>query len=144
MSETASFLEILGMSLIIGGLCGFGLGAGAARMFHAPTIQGMGAFRTLGELNACEGDPASHFSFGLGFFFNAWASSVAAGAFTQDVDHRIIPNCAAALLTKNRSVADTLHNPKNGDCLCHYWGIGGRLLKYHSICGTRSTANYRD
>lgn len=92
MSETASFLEILGMSLIIGGLCGFGLGAGAARMFHAPTVQGMGAFRTLGELNACEGDPASHFSFGLGFFFNAWASSVAAGAFTQDVDHRIIPN----------------------------------------------------
>jgi hypothetical protein len=31
-------------------------------------------------------------SFGLGFFFNAWASSVAAGSFTQDVDHRIIPN----------------------------------------------------
>lgn len=45
----------------------FGLGAGAARMFHAPTVQGMGAFRTLGELNSCEGDPASHFSFGLGF-----------------------------------------------------------------------------
>lgn len=57
MSETASFLEILGMSLIIGGLCGFGLGAGAARMFHAPTTQGMGAFRTLGELNACEEIP---------------------------------------------------------------------------------------
>jgi hypothetical protein len=52
----------------------------------------MGAFRTLGELNSCEGDPASHFSFGLGFFFNAWASTVAAGAFTQDVDHRILPN----------------------------------------------------
>ena len=119
MSETASFLEILGMSLIIGGLCGFGLGAGAARMFHAPTVQGMGAFRTLGELNACEGDPASHFSFGLGFFFNAWASSVAAGAFTQDVDHRIIPNWgAAALLTKNRSVADTLHNPKKMAIAC--------------------------
>lgn len=67
MGETTSFLEILGMSLIIGGLCGFGLGAGAARMFHAPTVQGMGAFRTLGELNSCEGDPASHFSFGLGF-----------------------------------------------------------------------------
>ena len=40
-------------------------------MFHAPTTQGMGAFRTPGELNSCEGDPASHFSFGLGFFFNA-------------------------------------------------------------------------
>ncbi|VTN13466.1 Uncharacterised protein [Raoultella terrigena] len=86
------FLIILIKSLIIGGLVGVGVGAGAARMFHAPTTQGMGAFRTLGELNSCEGDPASHFSFGLGFFFNAWASSVAAGSFTQDVDHRIIPN----------------------------------------------------
>ena len=71
------FLIILIKSLIIGGLVGVGVGAGAARMFHAPTTQGMGAFRTLGELNSCEGDPASHFSFGLGFFFNAWASSVA-------------------------------------------------------------------
>ncbi|MDF7667789.1 DUF4311 domain-containing protein [Orbaceae bacterium ESL0727] len=100
-------------SIIIGGLCGFGVGAGAARMFHAPTCQGMGAFRTLGELNSCEGDPAAHFSFGLGFFFNAWASSVASGSFTQDVDHRIIPNWAAALLMlKNRNVSQTLHNPK--------------------------------
>ena len=66
------FLIILIKSLIIGGLVGVGVGAGAARMFHAPTTQGMGAFRTLGELNSCEGDPASHFSFGLGFFFNAW------------------------------------------------------------------------
>ena len=72
------FLIILIKSLIIGGLVGVGVGAGAARMFHAPTTQGMGAFRTLGELNSCEGDPASHFSFGLGFFFNAWASSVPA------------------------------------------------------------------
>lgn len=76
------FLIILIKSLIIGALVGVGVGAGAARMFHAPTTQGMGAFRTLGELNSCEGDPASHFSFGLGFFFNAWASSVAAGSFT--------------------------------------------------------------
>ncbi|MDR0218165.1 MAG: DUF4311 domain-containing protein [Enterobacteriaceae bacterium] len=126
MGTTASFLEILAMSLLIGGLCGFGLGAGAARMFHAPTVQGMGAFRTLGELNSCEGDPASHFSFGLGFFFNAWASSVAAGAFTQDVDHRIIPNWgAAALLLKNRNVAATLHNPKKMAIAC---GIIGALL----------------
>ncbi|CDH24763.1 DUF4311 domain-containing protein [Xenorhabdus bovienii] len=126
MGTTASFIEILGMSLVIGGLCGFGLGAGAARMFHAPTVQGMGAFRTLGELNACEGDPASHFSFGLGFFFNAWASSVAAGAFTQDVDHRIIPNWgAAALMIKNRNVAETLHNPKKMAIAC---GIIGALL----------------
>ncbi|WP_323864609.1 DUF4311 domain-containing protein [Xenorhabdus cabanillasii] len=126
MGATASLLEILGMSLLIGGLCGFGLGAGAARMFHAPTVQGMGAFRTLGELNSCEGDPASHFSFGLGFFFNAWASSVAAGAFTQDVDHRIIPHWgAAALMIKNRNVAETLHNPKKMAIAC---GIVGALL----------------
>ncbi|WP_244077420.1 DUF4311 domain-containing protein, partial [Aeromonas caviae] len=107
------FLIILMKSLIIGGLVGVGVGAGAARMFHAPTVQGMGAFRTLGELNSCEGDPASHFSFGLGFFFNAWASTVAAGAFTQDVDHRILPNWgAAALMIKNRDLATTLHDPK--------------------------------
>lgn len=82
-------------------------------MFHAPTVQGVGAFRTLGELNSCEGDPASHFSFGLGFFFNAWASTVVAGAFTQDVDHRIIPHWATtALLIKNRNFAETLHDPK--------------------------------
>lgn len=59
---------------------------------------GYGRVSYVGELNSCEGDPASHFSFGLGFFFNARASSVAAGAFTQDVDHRIIPNWGAAAL----------------------------------------------
>lgn len=118
------FLIILFKSIIIGGLVGVGVGVGAARMFHAPTIQGMGAFRTLGELNSCEGDPASHFSFGLGFFFNAWASSVAAGAFTQDVDHRIIPNWgAAALMIKNRNVAETMHNPKKMAIACGIIGI---------------------
>lgn len=111
-------------SIIIGGLCGLGVGAGAARMFHAPTYQGMGAFRTLGELNACEGDPAAHFSFGLGFFFNAWASSVAAGSFTQDVDHRIIPNWGAALLMiKNRNLAKTLHDPKKMAIACAIIGM---------------------
>jgi uncharacterized protein (TIGR03580 family) len=104
---------ILFKSLIIGGLAGIGIGAGAARMFHAPSVQGMGAFRTLGELNACEGDPISHFSFGLGFFFNSWASVVGAGALTQDIDHRIIPNwAAAALMVKNKNVEETLHNPR--------------------------------
>lgn len=111
-------------SIIIGGLCGLGVGAGAARMFHAPTYQGMGAFRTLGELNACEGDPAAHFSFGLGFFFNAWASSVAAGSFTQDVDHRIIPNWGAALLMiKNRHLGETLHDPKKMAIACAIIGM---------------------
>jgi uncharacterized protein (TIGR03580 family) len=106
-------LEVAIKSIIIGALVGFGVGAGAARMFNAPKVQGMGAFRTLGELNACAGDAASHFSFGLGFFFNAWASAVGAGAFTQDVDHRIIPNWAAAvLIRKGKRPEDTLHNPK--------------------------------
>lgn len=106
-------LLIIFKSLIIGALVGFGVGAGAARMFHAPNVQGMGAFRTFGELNACQGDPVSHFSFGLGFLFNSWASVVGAGAFTQDVEHRIIPNWAAAsLLWKNRNAEETLHNPK--------------------------------
>lgn len=61
------FVIILLKSLLIGGLLGFAAGAGAARMFHAPQTQGLGAFRTLGEMNAAQGDPASHFSFGLGF-----------------------------------------------------------------------------
>ncbi|MCM0599164.1 DUF4311 domain-containing protein [Periweissella fabalis] len=104
---------ILLKSLVVGGLVGFAAGAGAARMFHSPTTQGLGAFRTMGEMNACEGDAASHFSFGLGFFFNAWASAVAAGAFTQDVTHRVIPNWAAAtLLLKNKKLAASVHNPK--------------------------------
>lgn len=104
---------ILAESLVIGGLAGFGASAGAARMFHAPTVQGMGAFRTFGEMNACKGDPVAHFSFGLGFLFNAWASVVGAGALTQDVDHRIIPNWAAgSLLLRNKSVEQTMYNPK--------------------------------
>ncbi|MFF0826181.1 DUF4311 domain-containing protein [Brevibacillus sp. NPDC003359] len=106
-------LMIVLKSIVIGALVGFGVGAGAARMFHAPNVQGMGAFRTFGELNACAGDPISHFSFGLGFLFNSWASVVGAGALTQDVDHRVIPNWAAAvLLWRNKNVAETLHNPK--------------------------------
>jgi len=106
-------IVIILKSIVIGGLLGFSAGMGAARMFHVPTIQGLGAFRTLGEMNACEGDPASHFSFGLGFFFNAWASAVGAGAFTQDVTHRVLPNWAAAsLLVKNRDVEKTVHDPR--------------------------------
>lgn len=106
------FFNILIEAIIIGAFVGFSVGAGAARMFHAPGVQGMGAFRTLGELNACEGDPIAHFSFGLGFLFNSWASIVGVGAFTQDVAHRIIPNWAAALLlSRNKNVEETLHNP---------------------------------
>lgn len=126
---------ILLKSLVIGGLVGFAAGVGAARMFHAPTTQGLGAFRTLGELNACQGDPASHFSFGLGFFFNAWASSVGAGAFTQDITHRVIPNWAAAvLLTKNKDVENTLHNPKR-------MGIVGAIIGMAVLAFLNTTAS---
>ena len=104
--------EVLIKSLIIGALGGAAVSAGAARMFHAPEIQAMGAFRTLGEINACKGDPVSHFSFGLGFFFNAAGSVIGAGALTQDVLHRIVPNwAAAALLVKNKKVEETLYDP---------------------------------
>ena len=106
-------LEIIIYSVIIGVIGGGCIAAGAARMFHAPEIQSMGAFRTLGELNACNGDPIAHFSFGLGFFFSSAASAVAAGSLSQDVMHRIVPNwSAAALLVKNKKVEETLHNPR--------------------------------
>ena len=105
-------LIILIESLIIGTLVGLAVGIGAARMFNAPTVQALGAFRTLGEMNASEGDPASHFSFGLGFFFNAWASTVAAGSFTQDVTHRVIPNWAAALLMLKNHDEKQMHDAK--------------------------------
>ena len=128
------FAIILIKSIIIGGLLGFSASVGAARMFHAPSTQGLGAFRTLGEMNACMGDPASHFSFGLGFFFNAWASTVGAGAFTQDVTHRIVPNwAAAALLFKNKNVGETVHNPKK-------MGIVGAVIGAVVVAFLNSTA----
>lgn len=128
-------IVVLLKSLLIGGLVGFAAGAGAARMFHAPSTQGLGAFRTLGEMNACEGDAASHFSFGLGFFFNAWASTVGAGAFTQDIDHRVIPNwAAAALLVKNKNIAETMHNPKK-------MGISGAIVGMLVVAFLNTTAS---
>ena len=114
-------LIILIESLIIGTLVGLAVGIGAARMFNAPTVQALGAFRTLGEMNASEGDPASHFSFGLGFFFNAWASTVAAGSFTQDVTHRVIPNWAAALLMLKNHDKKEMHDAKK-------MGIAGAIV----------------
>ena len=103
-------LEIIIKSMILGALGGFAAAAGAARMFHAPEIQAMGSFRGLGELNACKGDPMAHFSFG--FLFNAAGSVIGAGALTQDVWHRIVPNWAASvLLLKNKKPEETLYNP---------------------------------
>lgn len=105
-------LLIIIKSLIIGFIGGAALTAGAARMFHTPNSQSMGAFRTLGELNACQGDTMAHFSFGLGFLFNSAAAVVASGALTQDVFHRVISNFAAAtLLLKNKKVEETLYDP---------------------------------
>ena len=105
-------LLVIIKSIIIGALGGAAVAAGAARMYRAPEIQAMGAFRTLGELNACKGDAIAHFSFGLGFFFNAAGAIVGSGALTQDVLHRIIPNWSAgALLVKNKNVEETLYNP---------------------------------
>lgn len=100
-------------SALSGGLVGFAVAAGAARMFRAPDVQGLGSFRTFGELNACVGDPIAHFSFGLGFFFNAWASVIAAGALTSEVPHRIMPHWSAALtIWRNRDLKESLQNPR--------------------------------
>jgi uncharacterized protein (TIGR03580 family) len=105
-------VEIVIYSIIIGAIGGACIAAGASRMFHAPEIQSMGSFRTLGEMNACGGDPVAHFSFGLGFLFSSAASAVGAGSLTQDVMHRIIPNWAASvLLIKNKNVKETVEDP---------------------------------
>ena len=99
-------------SIIVGALAGGAVCAGAARMFYIPEVQSMGSFRTIGELNACKGDPIAHLSFGFGFFFNAAASTVGSGALTQDVLHRIVPNFSAGLLMiKNKKVEETLQDP---------------------------------
>jgi len=105
--------EIVIQSIIVGALGGFAIAAGAARMYHAPEIMGMGAFRTLGELNASKGDPISHLSFGGGFFLSAAATAVATGSLTQDVMHRIIPNFAVASLGlyKKQSVEESMKSP---------------------------------
>lgn len=90
---------ILLQSIIVGALMGAAISAGASRMFRAPEIQGMGSFRTLGELNASNGDPISHLSFGFGFFITSAASAIGTGSLTQDVLHRVIPNWSAALIS---------------------------------------------
>lgn len=105
-------LEIILKSIIIGGLGGAAIAAGAARMFHAPKLQGMGAFRTLGEMNACNGDPISHFSFGLGFLITSAAAALGTGALTQDVLHRVIPNWAASIVTRGGK-KEKLQSPAN-------------------------------
>lgn len=91
--------ELIIKSLIVGLLVGGTISAGAVRMFKAPEVMGMGAFRTLGEMNASDGDSVSHFSFGLGFLVTSAASAVGTGSLTQDVLHRVIPNFAAGVVS---------------------------------------------
>jgi len=91
--------ELIIKSLIVGLLVGGTISAGAVRMFKAPEVMGMGAFRTLGEMNASDGDSVSHFSFGLGFLITSAASAVGTGSLTQDVLHRVIPNFAAGIVS---------------------------------------------
>ena len=91
-------LSLVIKSIIVGALAGAGIAGGAARMFRAPEIQGMGAFRTLGEMNACKGDPISHFTFGLGFVFSSAASVVGTGSLSSDVLHRIVPNWSSSVV----------------------------------------------
>ncbi len=122
-------VEIIVYSIIIGAIGGACIAAGASRMFHAPEVQSMGSFRTLGEMNACGGDPVAHFSFGLGFLFSSAASAVAAGALTQDVMHRIIPNWAAGiLLTRNKNVEATVQDP--GKMAIAGAGVGAVLVTF--------------
>ncbi len=99
-------------SMIVGGLAGFAFCVGAARMFHAPTVQAMGAFRTLGEMNACRGDPVGHLGFGASFIPSVAVSVVASGGVGQDIWHRIVPNLTAGLLLlRNKDPEKTFQNP---------------------------------
>jgi len=91
-------IEVVLKSMVVGAIGGGAVAAGAARMFHAPKLQGMGAFRTLGEMNACNGDPISHFTFGLSFFVTSAATAMGTGALTQDVLHRVVPNWSTAIV----------------------------------------------
>ena len=103
---------ILLKSVTIGGLAGFAFSVGAARMFHAPTVQAMGAFRTLGEMNACKGDSVAHLSFGASFVAPVAVAVVSSGGVGQDIWHRIVPNFAAGLLLlRNKDPEKTFQNP---------------------------------
>ncbi len=105
-------IGIIIKSVVAGGIAGFGVGAGAARMFFAPKVQAAGAFRTLGEMNACLGDPLAHFSFGLSFYLNCAVQNLSAGVLDQDFLHRVIPNVSAGILClRNKNVEETVYDP---------------------------------
>ncbi|MGL4589472.1 MAG: DUF4311 domain-containing protein [Mycoplasmatales bacterium] len=107
-------MSIIGLTVVTGATIGFAVSVGAARMFRAPETQGLGAFRTLGEINSCNGDPASHFALGLGFYINSAATAVGTGALTQDILHRVIPNWAFAIFKlkhKGKTLDDMSYFP---------------------------------
>ncbi|MGX8700829.1 DUF4311 domain-containing protein [Caproiciproducens sp.] len=111
-------ISLILKSVIIGVLVGGAAGAGAARMFHVPEIQAMGAFRTLGEMNACQGDAIAHLSFGGSFILSSAGQALASGCLTQDVLHRVVPNVSAGLLLlKNKNVEETVYNPFKMGCV---------------------------
>ncbi|HBM75340.1 MAG TPA: hypothetical protein DD429_07275 [Clostridiaceae bacterium] len=104
-------IDLIIKSVIVGALAGAGVAGGAARMFSAPEIQGMGAFRTLGEMDACKGDPIAHFTFGLGFVFSSAASTVGTGSLSSDVLHRIVPNWSASLVLARDNKKESIAKP---------------------------------
>ncbi len=117
-------ISIMLKSVVIGGIAGFGVGAGAARMFFAPKVQAAGAFRTLGEMNACLGDPLAHFSFGLSFYLNCAVQNLSAGVLDQDFLHRVIPNVSAGILCiRNKNVEKTVHDPFKMACMGALVGV---------------------
>ncbi|PYI52665.1 DUF4311 domain-containing protein [Paenibacillus flagellatus] len=116
------FAEFVLKSLAVGALAGFGLGAGIARMFHVPDVQGMGAFRAMGELNACEGSAKAHAKYGLTYFVSSLLTVLGTGALTQDVNSRTVPHWAAAILFKRRGEPEeALYDPRR-------MAIAGALL----------------
>ncbi|MFV0479050.1 MAG: DUF4311 domain-containing protein [Anaerorhabdus sp.] len=104
-------IDLILKSVVVGALAGAGTAAGASRMYHAPTIQGMGAFRTLGEMNACNGDAIAHMSYGLGFLFSSAGSAVGTGSLSSDVLHRLVPQWSAGLSIGIKKDKEAVKNP---------------------------------
>ncbi|MBR2746573.1 MAG: DUF4311 domain-containing protein [Erysipelotrichaceae bacterium] len=119
-------VQFLICSLIVGFCMSAAVGALNARMFYAPEVMAAGAFRTLGEINACNGDPTSHFSFGLSYWLSSWVNNMAYGGMGQDFLHRTVPNVGAGLLLLgNKNREETIQNPWKMFLVC---GISGAIL----------------
>lgn len=119
-------ITLLIESLIVGALCGVSTGALAARMFYAPEVMAAGAWRTLGELNACMGDPVSHFSFGFSWLLGSWTNNLAFGGIGQDFLHRTVPNFGAGLLLlRDKNPDTTIKDPWKMGVVC---GIVGAVI----------------